>query len=228
MLLAKSRSFDAIQCPDLPLSSSPLFPLRYVSSLFTTTALLLYPRMPSSAAIIRSRREARIYRFRPNSVQRDDFPHPRPFSLSTLPRANRSRNDDRNQLLCTPACECVPEGLYANGYGTCLRLLCARVYARECVYMCASLCAWREPWSSAATAPNFELASATNFEIYSTIARPPASSPPRSPIPALSARLCRRGRKNYSPVRDICAAYVWYEGIYVLACTTNTIAHNAS
>lgn len=143
-LLAKSRSFDAIQCPDLyPLPSSPS----------GTSLLSLQQRrvaalssMPSFAAIIRSRREARIYRFRPNSVQRDDFPHPRPFSPSTLPfarPANRSRNDDRNQLLCTPlALRMCAGGFMRTATGR-VCVCCVHVYARECV--CVHLCAWREP-----------------------------------------------------------------------------------
>jgi len=51
---------------------------------------------PSSTAIIRSRRETCIYRFRSNSVQRHDIllsRNPHPF-LHPFP-TNRSRNDDR-------------------------------------------------------------------------------------------------------------------------------------
>lgn len=84
----------------------------------------------------------------------------------------------------------------------CSTVDCQRVYAKSYVFasvVCTCTheergCTWMwRPWSSAATAPNFELASATNLEIYSTTTRP--SLPMFVPPPR---------RKNYSPVREMC------------------------
>lgn len=119
------------------------------TSLYNNGAQLLY----ILDAIIRgnySQPKGNVYipRFRPNSVQRGDFPHPRsflppPFHSRDQPQP-RSRNDDRTNCYAPRLAllECVPEGL-RDGYGTCLRL-CVHVYARD-VYACVYiyLCAWR-------------------------------------------------------------------------------------
>lgn len=175
--------------------------------------------MPSSAAIIRSRREARIYRFRPNSVQRDDFPHPRPFSLSTLPLArpaNRSRNDDRTNCYAPRLALRMCAGGFMRAATGRVCVCCMHVCARECVYMCISLCVARaiELCSNCAKlriSVSDELRDLQYNCATSSLLLPLRSYP-------LSTRLCRRGRKNYSLVRDICTAYVRYGGIYVLAC----------
>lgn len=101
--------------------------------------------MPSSAAIIRSRREPRIYRFRPNSVQRYDFPHPPPKSPFLSPPF-RSRDQPtipamtiaRTAMHPPLALECVPEGLCER-----LRDMFAGTCMHANVYTCVYLCAWR-------------------------------------------------------------------------------------
>lgn len=96
--------------------------------------------MPSSAAIIRSRRETRIYRFRPNSVQRDDFPHPLPKSPFLSPPF-RSRDQPTIPAMTIARTAMHPRlrsnvcrRVYANGYGTCLRgRVCTRMYIHVCI-----------------------------------------------------------------------------------------------
>lgn len=200
-------------------------PPRYVSLQQRRAATL--SSMPSSAAIIRSRRETRIYRFRPNSVQRDDFPHPRSF----LPLPFHSRDQPTAPAmtiaptaLCTPlALECVPEGL-CERLRDMLRLLCARVCARICIHVCIPLCVAIVELCSNCAKLRISVSDELRDLQYNCATFSLLSL---HPIPPLSTRLCHRVRKNYSFVQDICAAYVWYRGVYVyvLARATCTNKH---
>lgn len=143
--------------------------------------------IPSSTAIIRSRREKcapiyiYIYRSRPELGSKTRL-SARPFGplAGTVLHSSSPRNQPAAPAMTTartaaaaagaacsyaPSLECVPEGLCERLHGTCLRC-CVHVHARGRI--CVRV--WR---SSAAIAPNFELAPATNFEIYSTTARSP-------------------------------------------------------
>lgn len=86
------------------------------------------------------------------------------------------------QPCATPVCFRVYVGGFTRaGYGTCL---CPRV--RACIHANVyTRVPW--PWSSAAIAPNFELASPTNLEIYSATTR---SSPSPKELQSLVRDIC--------------------------------------
>lgn len=158
MLLAKSRSFDAIQCPDLPLPStpsplpSPLSPLPSpvrLFSLYNNGAMLFYPRCHHPRQLFAAEGKRVSTDFARTPFKGMTF-HTLARFLSTLPfarPANRSRNDDRNQLLCTPLALRMCAGEFMR---TATGRVCVHVYAvctcmHANAYTCVHLCAWREP-----------------------------------------------------------------------------------
>lgn len=169
--------------------------------------------MPSSAAIIRSRRETRIYRFRPNSWFKGTTFHTLPqnlrfsLSLSLHPFVRATAMTIARTAMHPRLRSNVCRRVYANGYGTCLRLLCARVCTPTYIYiyMCVSLCVATIELCSNCTKLRISVSDKLRDLQYNCAT---SSLFPSSPIPPLSTRLCRRGRKNYSLIRDICTAYM--------------------
>lgn len=139
---------------------------------------------PSSAAIIRSPKRNLYIPISLELRSKARYSAPLPKSPSFSPSFPNPTALAMTIARTATAIHLAYARVCAGGFmrkATCLRPLCARARTRKrgCTWV------WRS-WSSAATAPNFELASATNFEIYSTTAAalsPPCFCLPRSCAP---------------------------------------------
>lgn len=132
-----------------------------------------------------------------------------------------------HQLLCTPAN--VYGRVYANGYGTCLRLLCACLSTRMRIHVCTSVrgravelcsnCA-KLRISVSDELRDLQYNCATSSLLSSPLLYPTSFHPFMPPRPKELQPRSRYMRRVCTVWRYICAR--------VRTCTTNMIAHNAS
>lgn len=196
-------------------------------SLYNNGVQLLYPRCHHPRQLFAAEGKRVYTDFARTPFKETTFHTLAHFSLYPSTRATSQPLPQwrSHQLLYAPRLRSnVCRRVYANGYGTCLRLLCARVCTRICIHVCIPLCVATVELCSNCAKLRISVSDELRDLQYNCATFSLLSL---HPIPPLSTRLCRRVRKNYSLVQDICAAYVWYRGVYVyvLARATCTNKH---